>query len=83
MRLQAELTSLRQMQAHVEEESRQYLQELGGARKHRELLLEEVEQARADLDRLQRQKSALVSGPLPAELAGSDCLLSRRSGVAG
>lgn len=44
----------------ADEEGRQALESLGAARKHRELLLQEVEKARAEVERLGQQKANLV-----------------------
>lgn len=57
--LQGELAALRQAAAAADEEQRQALQNLGGARKQREMLLMEVEKVRGEVERLQQQKSDL------------------------
>lgn len=49
-----------QAAAAADEEGRQALQSLGAARKHRELLLQEVEKARAEVARLGEKKASLV-----------------------
>ena len=63
--LQGELAALRQAAAAADEEQQQALQNLGGARKQREMLLMEVEKMRGEVERLQQRKSDLSE-----ELAG-------------
>ncbi len=58
--LQAELASLRKAAATADEENRQALQNLGAARKHRELLLIEVDKARQEVERLHAAKASLA-----------------------
>lgn len=75
--LQGELSRLRQLAATADEEQRQIFQSLGAARKHRELLLGEVEKARAEMDRLQAQKSSLVEEMASLKVEASSVQASR------
>ena len=52
----------RQAAAAADEEGRQALESLGAARKHRELLLQEIDKARAEVERLGEKKASLVCG---------------------
>eukprot|EP00624_Nannochloropsis_granulata_P007574 evm.model.NODE_8501_length_17168_cov_60.054344.1 len=63
--LQGELAALRQAAAAADEEQQQALQNLGGARKQREMLLMEVEKMRGEVERLQQRERDLSE-----ELAG-------------
>lgn len=75
--LQGELSRLRQLAATADEEQRQIFQSLGAARKHRELLLGEVEKARAEMDRLEAQKSSLVEEMASLKVEASSVQASR------
>lgn len=54
------MAALRKASSQDDEHTKTALGNLGAARKHRELLLQEVEKARADLEKLNQQKSSLV-----------------------